>query len=200
MDFDALWQSYQGERQRAVAALDYLQQQGWIELESKQMTEVYRITRQGWDNEQEAKALHALFLQKEQSELARLQAMLDFFTSSECLSHRLARYFADEVAPVHCGHCSVCRGEVAHLPPLPQLAMPNAAGDPRLVRSADCQNRFGGCACSDPFPVRYHHTADQPDQSQIAGGRRPVGRAPVCPRPGGSATSLPLLDECWRRQ
>lgn len=140
MDFDALWQGYQGERQRAVAALDYLQQQGWIELESKQMTEVYRITRQEWDNEQEANALHALFLQKEQSELARLQAMLDFFTSSECLSHRLARYFADEVAPVHCGHCSVCRGEVAHLPPLPSLTMPNEAGirawcDPLIAKT-----------------------------------------------------------------
>lgn len=140
MDFDALWQGYQGERQRAVAALDYLQQKGWIELESKQMTEVYRITRQGWDCQQEATALHALFLQKEQSELARLQAMLDLFTSSECLSHRLARYFADEAAPAHCGHCSVCRGQVAVLPPLPSLIMPNAAGirawcDPLIAKT-----------------------------------------------------------------
>ncbi|MFM5744561.1 ATP-dependent DNA helicase RecQ [Aeromonas veronii] len=162
MDFDALWQGYQGERQRAVAALDYLQQQGWIELESKQMTEVYRITRQGWDNEQEANALHALFLQKEQSELARLQAMLDFFTSSECLSYRLARYFADEVAPVHCGHCSVCRGKVAHLPPLPQLAMPNEAGirawcDPLIAKTGSVDARVLArflCGIATPLTSR----------------------------------------------
>ncbi|MGL6050397.1 MAG: RecQ family ATP-dependent DNA helicase, partial [Aeromonas salmonicida] len=49
MDFDALWQGYQGERHRAAAALDYLQQQGWIELESKQMTDVYRVLRQDVD-------------------------------------------------------------------------------------------------------------------------------------------------------
>ena len=42
VDFDALWQSYKGERSRAVAALDYFHQNGWIELESKLMTEVYR--------------------------------------------------------------------------------------------------------------------------------------------------------------
>ncbi|MGL5224906.1 MAG: RecQ family ATP-dependent DNA helicase [Aeromonas sp.] len=128
MDFDALWQGYQGERSRAVAALDYLQQQGWIELESKQMTEVYRITGQEWDCAQEAERLHALFVQKEQSELARLQRLLDFFTSEQCLSHRLSHYFADEAAPVRCGHCSVCRGAAAQLPTLPALVMPNAAG------------------------------------------------------------------------
>ncbi|MCH7348699.1 RecQ family ATP-dependent DNA helicase [Aeromonas sp. MR7] len=128
MDFDALWQGYQGERQRAAAALDYLQQQGWIELESKQMTDVYRILRQGVDIDVLADELYALFEKKEWSELARLQALLAFFTSTRCLSHELARYFADEQAPSQCGHCSVCRGEVAVLPPLPSLTLPNESG------------------------------------------------------------------------
>lgn len=128
MDFDALWQGYQGERHRAAAALDYLQQQGWIELESKQMTEVYRVLRQEVDVATLADELHNLFEKKEHSELARLQALLGFFTSSSCLSHELARYFADRAAPTHCGHCSVCRGEVAELPPLPGRTLPNEQG------------------------------------------------------------------------
>uniref|UniRef100_UPI000D386DF9 RecQ family ATP-dependent DNA helicase n=1 Tax=Aeromonas sp. HMWF014 TaxID=2056850 RepID=UPI000D386DF9 len=128
MDFDALWQGYQGERQRAAAALDYLQQQGWIELESKQMTDVYRILPQAVDTDVLANELYALFEKKELSELARLQALLAFFTSTRCLSHELARYFADEQAPSQCGHCSVCRGEVAILPPLPTLTLPNENG------------------------------------------------------------------------
>ncbi|MCW0505309.1 RecQ family ATP-dependent DNA helicase, partial [Aeromonas piscicola] len=128
MDFDALWQGYQGQRQRAAAALDYLQQQGWIELESKQMTDVYRILRQGVDIDVLADELYALFEKKELSELARLQALLAFFTSTRCLSHELARYFADEQAPSQCGHCSVCRGEVAILPLLPTLTLPNESG------------------------------------------------------------------------
>ncbi|HDN9016264.1 TPA: RecQ family ATP-dependent DNA helicase [Aeromonas salmonicida] len=128
MDFDALWQGYQGERHRAAAALDYLQQQGWIELESKQMTDVYRVLRQDVDINALADELYALFEKKELSELARLQALLAFFTSSHCLSQELARYFADEQAPSKCGHCSVCRGEVAVLPPLPTLTLPNEKG------------------------------------------------------------------------
>ncbi|MGL5811877.1 MAG: RecQ family ATP-dependent DNA helicase [Aeromonas sp.] len=128
MDFEALWQGYQGERHRAAAALDYLQQQGWIELESKQMTEVYRVLRQDIAIEPLADRLHTLFAQKEQSELARLQALLTFFTSSRCLSQALASYFADEQAPEHCGHCSVCRGEIASLPALPGPPLPNEHG------------------------------------------------------------------------
>lgn len=128
MDFEALWQGYQGERQRAAAALDYLQQQGWIELESKQMTEVYRVLSQQIDTATLAEELHGLFEKKEQSELARLQALLAFFTSTTCLSHELARYFADDAAPERCGHCSVCRGEIAVLPPLPSPGLPNKHG------------------------------------------------------------------------
>ncbi|WP_429233515.1 RecQ family ATP-dependent DNA helicase [Aeromonas salmonicida] len=128
MDFDALWQGYQGERHRAAAALDYLQQQGWIELESKQMTDVYRVLRQDVDINALANELYALFEKKELSELTRLQALLAFFTSSHCLSQELARYFADEQAPSKCGHCSVCRGEVAVLPTLPTLTLPNENG------------------------------------------------------------------------
>ncbi|MGU5740191.1 RecQ family ATP-dependent DNA helicase [Aeromonas caviae] len=128
MDFEALWQGYQGERQRAATALDYLQQQGWIELESKQMTEVYRVLSQQIDAATLAEELHGLFEKKEQSELARLQALLAFFTSTTCLSHELARYFADDAAPERCGHCSVCRGEIAVLPPLPSPGLPNEHG------------------------------------------------------------------------
>jgi len=128
MDFEALWQGYQGERQRAAAALDYLQQQGWIELESKQMTELYRVLSQQIDTVTLAEELHGLFEKKEQSELARLQALLAFFTSTTCLSHELARYFADDAAPERCGHCSVCRGEIAVLPPLPSPGLPNEHG------------------------------------------------------------------------
>ena len=92
------------------------------------MTEVYRVLQQDLDIAPLADQLHSLFEKKEQSELARLQALLGFFTSSSCLSHELARYFADQAAPTHCGHCSVCRGEVAQLPSLPSRTLPNEQG------------------------------------------------------------------------
>ena len=48
--------------------------------------------------------------------------MLALFESAECLSQRLATYFGDANAPQRCGHCSVCRGQVAQLPEPPVLA------------------------------------------------------------------------------
>ncbi len=92
------------------------------------MTEVYRVLSQQIDTATLAEELHGLFEKKEQSELARLQALLAFFTSTTCLSHELARYFADDAAPERCGHCSVCRGEIAVLPPLASPGLPNEHG------------------------------------------------------------------------
>ena len=104
------------ERSRAVTALDYLHQQGWIELESKQMTEVYHRLTLPDDLQPLIQQLHQQFLDKERSELQRIQQMLQFFESSVCLSQQLAHYFADTQAPQRCGHCSSCRGAHVTLP------------------------------------------------------------------------------------
>ncbi|PSU35739.1 RecQ family ATP-dependent DNA helicase [Photobacterium lutimaris] len=122
VDFDALWQTAHTERNRVVAAIDYFSEKGWIALESKQMTDVYRVNKPNFDIKEEAARLYQLFKAKEQSEIARLDNMLAFFESPQCLSHELASYFADHQAPSQCGHCSVCRGSVAQLPFDTQLA------------------------------------------------------------------------------
>ncbi|WP_298719560.1 ATP-dependent DNA helicase RecQ [uncultured Oceanisphaera sp.] len=116
VNFDAIWQQYGGERKRVISALDYLHQQGWISLESKQMIEVYRVLQRNIDLQAETARLHELFQQKEKSEITRLAEMIGFFESDRCLSHRLAGYFADHQAPERCGHCSVCTGQPAQLP------------------------------------------------------------------------------------
>ncbi|TIH10256.1 RecQ family ATP-dependent DNA helicase [Pseudomonas leptonychotis] len=121
VDFDALYSQHQAERGRVVKALDFFQERGWIELESKQMTDVYALLDPHFDPLALSQELHAYFSQQEASEIARIQAMLDLFASEQCLSQRLAAYFGDANAPQQCGHCSVCRGQVAHLPAPPVL-------------------------------------------------------------------------------
>lgn len=116
VDFDALWQHFQGERKRAVAALDYFHEKGWVELESKLMTEVYQVKPFSRTIHQYAEELWQLFCNKENSDVARIEYLLNFFQSSKCLSHELASYFGDNAAPSECGHCSVCRGQIAQLP------------------------------------------------------------------------------------
>jgi ATP-dependent DNA helicase RecQ len=122
LDFDALYQQHGADRARVVKALEYFQEKGWIELESKQMTEVYALLDTGFDAEGLSDELHAYFKQHEASEITRIDNMLALFESAECLSQRLAAYFGDRQAPQRCGHCSVCRGQVAQLPEPPTLA------------------------------------------------------------------------------
>lgn len=121
LDFDTLYQRHGAERARVVKALDYFQERGWIELESKQMTEVYSVLGDGFDPQALSEELYGYFKRHEGSEIARIGAMLSLFSSELCLSWRLARYFGDEHAPERCGHCSVCAGRIAHLPEPPTL-------------------------------------------------------------------------------
>ncbi|AYO10155.1 RecQ family ATP-dependent DNA helicase [Vibrio campbellii] len=123
VDLEALWMTYQSERSRVVAALDYFHQNGWIELESKQLTDVYSVLPATQNQEVISQHLVELFQSKEQKDIERIHTMLDLFQSSDCLSHQLAHYFADHNAPTQCGHCSVCRGQIASFPQ-PQQEQP----------------------------------------------------------------------------
>lgn len=121
VNFDALYAQHQADRNRVVKALDYFQEKGWIELESKQMTEVYSVLVSDFDPQALSQELHRYFTAHEHGEIVRIHAMLALFASDTCLSYRLAQYFGDEQAPQLCGHCSVCAGQVAQLPEPPAL-------------------------------------------------------------------------------
>lgn len=86
VDFEQLYQQHQAERSRVITALDYFQEKGWIELESKQMTEVYALLQSGFDAEALSAELHGYFSQQEASEIRRIHAMLALFASELCLS------------------------------------------------------------------------------------------------------------------
>lgn len=126
VDLEALWMNYQSERSRVVAALDYFHQNGWIELESKQLTDVYSVLPATQNQEAISQHLAELFQSKELKDIERIHTMLNLFQSSDCLSYQLAHYFADHNAPAQCGHCSVCRGQVASFPQ-PQQEQPELA-------------------------------------------------------------------------
>lgn len=153
VDFDALYQQHNAERGRVVKALDYFQEQGLIELESKQMTEVYSLLNTDFDPQVLSAELYTGFKQHEVGEVARIHAMLDLFATERCLGQRLARYFGDEKAPQRCGHCSVCHGHVAQLPQPPGL--------PALV-----DKNFMGL-CGDFIHRHHQHTGQLPGAERL---------------------------------
>jgi ATP-dependent DNA helicase RecQ len=109
-------------RARVITALDYFVDKGWIELQSRQLTEVYEVIQAEFDPEALTGELHGYFHDKESAEIARLHAMLALFESERCLSGRLAEWFGDDRAPERCGHCSACRDQPARLPQGPDRA------------------------------------------------------------------------------
>ncbi len=156
VDFDQLYGQHQAERGRVIKALDYFQEKGWIELESKQMTEVYALLEPGFDPVALSVELHNYFSQQEASEIRRIHAMLSLFASEQCLSQRLAVYFGDANAPQQCGHCSVCRGQVARLPAppaLPPLAEQDARGlcDGFIRKHQELKGREPSAECLTRF-------------------------------------------------
>jgi ATP-dependent DNA helicase RecQ len=156
VNFDAMYQQYQADRARVVTALDFFQEKGWIELESKQMTEVYSLLVTDFDSDALSEELHDYFVHHETTEVARIHAMLDLFASGQCLAHRLSQYFGDEQAPQHCGHCSVCAGKVAHLPepaeltPLEQQDFDGLCGE-FITRHMDARGHDPSVECLTRF-------------------------------------------------
>jgi len=120
LSFDTLLQDKSIDRNRVIAALEYLQEQQMIILETSRMTEVFKVNANELNDPALAKSLYDYFVDKEVKEIKRIASLVLFFQLDTCLSINLARYFDDAFfqgvnSPEKCGHCSVCRGNVAKL-------------------------------------------------------------------------------------
>jgi ATP-dependent DNA helicase RecQ len=173
VDFDLLWQQYQGDRKRALTALEYFSDKGWIELQSSKMTEVYEIIDNSWQIDVLSSRLYELFINRQDSEIKRIEAMLALFEGDKCLSQALASYFADGQAPKHCGHCSVCRGQPAILPTgealpvLPSASLPDWC-QPYIKAAEQSQKRV-----SKEALARFLCGIRTPDTSLFKASRMP---------------------------
>ncbi|WOH37932.1 ATP-dependent DNA helicase RecQ [Thalassotalea fonticola] len=121
LNFDRMAVQYPSERSRVITAIEYFDEKGLIELQSKQMTEVYQVNSNPMDLTLLNTDMYSRFEQKERSEIKRIEHLLAFFASSACLSQQLAHYFSDPRLQQPCGHCSVCLGNVTTMPATPAL-------------------------------------------------------------------------------
>jgi len=166
---DAIANRYQGDRARVVTALEYFNDKQYIELQSKQMTDVFDVINTDFNANELAETLFSSFKRKEANEINRISQMIAFFESGDCLSLKLAHYFGDQRQSEPCGHCSVCegngegKGSSATLPcdlHLPQLTSLSPHDLCRAVQAAsdeplshDMLTRFL-CGISNPLFTR----------------------------------------------
>ncbi|MFU8878577.1 MAG: ATP-dependent DNA helicase RecQ, partial [Wenzhouxiangellaceae bacterium] len=93
-------------RERIIAALDYLGEQGMLELKAAGVRHRYTLLHQPEDLDALAARLHRRTLKREAGEIARLRQVTDLVEHDDCQVAALSAHFGEECQP--CGHCSWC--------------------------------------------------------------------------------------------
>jgi len=115
IDLEAAARALGAPRQRLVSALDYLGEQGLLEVEASRVHHRYRILRRPEAPDALADELHRRALDYEAQELGRLRQVVELAALDGCLTARLCEHFG-ETLDGPCGHCSHClAGEPAEL-------------------------------------------------------------------------------------
>jgi ATP-dependent DNA helicase RecQ len=111
LDADAASRQLGQPRERIVAALDYLEQQGDLIVQATGVRQGYRRLEQPADRQTLVGSLAQRFLEREAHDIARVRSIVTLAEHDGCLTQHLLEYFGEERAA--CGHCSRCHGERA---------------------------------------------------------------------------------------
>lgn len=98
------------DRQRLVKAVEHLVEKGWIELQVSDLVHGYQKLKPFGDIKVLADCLHQKLIDREASEVARLDDVFDLAKAGGCLAARLSSHFG-EVMQQACGRCSSCVGD-----------------------------------------------------------------------------------------
>ncbi|WP_406693787.1 ATP-dependent DNA helicase RecQ [Singulisphaera sp. Ch08] len=119
LDVPEVARSLEEPRERISAALNYLEEQGDVELQLAGLRQGYRRAAGEADLDELRERLVARFLDRERRDIARVHSVLEYAQAEGCLTGRLLEYFGESLAG-DCGHCARCLGE----PPLPLPPVP----------------------------------------------------------------------------
>lgn len=110
LDTIAAAKSLKVERERIIRAVEYLNEQNWVEVQTSDLVHGYRWRRRIEDAKTLADDLHDRLAQREQSEIRRLDEVFALARAECCQSDWLATHFGESLEDT-CGHCSYCLDE-----------------------------------------------------------------------------------------
>lgn len=111
LDVAAVATRLRQSRQRVIAALEYLDQQGDLVLQTASVRHRFRVLKQPADRTELVERLIECFVERETQDLARLAGVIDLVETPECLTQTLLQHFGEDREP--CGHCDRCCGAPA---------------------------------------------------------------------------------------
>jgi ATP-dependent DNA helicase RecQ len=112
-------------RDRVVAAVNYLEEQGDLVLQVAGVRHGYRLLKTPSDWPALVRTMTQRFADRERRDVERLAAVLAFAAHPGCKTRHLLEYFGEPVAS-DCGHCGWCRG---HRPAPLSDTRPTKLGD-----------------------------------------------------------------------
>jgi ATP-dependent DNA helicase RecQ len=95
---------------RIVKSVDYMAEQGWIEVDVSDLVHGYRRLRPIDQPKLLADELHERLVRRERSEIERVDSVYRLAAAKSCQAGTLAQHFGETMADP-CGHCSACLGE-----------------------------------------------------------------------------------------
>jgi ATP-dependent DNA helicase RecQ len=120
------------DRDRVVAALNYLAERGWVELQVTDARQRFTRLVEEPDIEALVEELAERFERREAQEVSRVAQVVELVTHAGCRTNLLLRYFGEE-PPEECGHCGWCATATATpLPSEPTQAKIDALVDRRV--------------------------------------------------------------------
>ncbi len=142
IDVDMAANKLGAPRERVVRALDYLAEQGWIDLRAEGTRNQYRRLQLPADEAALADDLYRRMIRRQENDLERLRQVLNLVEHDGCQVASLGQHFGetigDETIGQKCGHCAWClAGQKKTV--LPER--PAAEIDAAVLRQADALQR-----------------------------------------------------------
>jgi ATP-dependent DNA helicase RecQ len=154
LDVDQAARATSSPRERVVRAVDYLAEQGLLEVKVSEVRHRFRRLRLPADPDELARSLHRRTLDREAREALRLRQVLELAGHDGCQVSQLGAHFGEPL-PAPCGRCSWCLGgkKAVALPPRPardidpearrhaqelKREYPDALGEPRALTRFLC--------------------------------------------------------------
>ena len=125
INIDDAAQQLDCDRQRIVQALTHLETHGDLVLQPSGVRQGYRLLKHPDDFDALTERLQHLFLRREQQDLDRLQQVLAYAESPDCLNQHLLSHFG-ETMEKPCGHCFNCTSKAKPSSPNSALRTPHS--------------------------------------------------------------------------
>jgi ATP-dependent DNA helicase RecQ len=115
LDIDTAIERCGQPRAVILRAMESLQDKNLITLQMSGYRQRFKLLQPDTDRAELCKKLSNLFLQHEEMEIARIDAMVKYTGETTCLTNRLLDYFGEPISP--CGHCGICQGDAPAIMP-----------------------------------------------------------------------------------